>query len=94
MSETLADETAASPMEIAEQNMLQAEITAALNELPERERKILQLRYGLLDGQRRTLEEVGATFGITRERTRQIEAEALRRLRHPSVGHRLYGYLD
>nr|AAB07552.1 SigB [Chloroflexus aurantiacus J-10-fl] len=94
VSETLADETVASPMEIAEQKMLHAELTAALNELPERERKILQLRYGLIDGQRRTLEEVGATFGITRERTRQIEAEALRRLRHPSVGQRLHSYLD
>ena len=94
MSEMLADESLETPMEIAAQNMLHAELNAALNDLPERERKILQLRYGLLDGQRRTLEEVGVAFGITRERTRQIEAEALRRLRHPSVGLRLQGYLD
>lgn len=94
VGEILADETQETPMEIAAQNMLQAELHAALNGLPERERKILQLRYGLLDGQRRTLEEVGMAFGITRERTRQIEAEALRRLRHPSVGLRLQGYLD
>ncbi len=94
VSEVLADETLETPMEIAAQNMLHAELTAALNDLPERERKILQMRYGLLDGQRRTLEEVGVAFGITRERTRQIEAEALRRLRHPSVGGRLHGYLD
>lgn len=94
VSEVLADESLETPMEIAAQNMLHAELSAALNDLPERERKILQLRYGLLDGQRRTLEEVGVAFGITRERTRQIEAEALRRLRHPSVGARLHGYLD
>jgi RNA polymerase primary sigma factor len=94
VSEVLADESLETPMEIAAQNMLHQELNAALNDLPERERKILQLRYGLLDGQRRTLEEVGVAFGITRERTRQIEAEALRRLRHPSVGQRLHGYLD
>jgi RNA polymerase primary sigma factor len=94
VSEVLADESLETPIEIAAQNMLQKELTAALNDLPERERKILQLRYGLIDGQRRTLEEVGVAFGITRERTRQIEAEALRRLRHPSVGQRLHGYLD
>lgn len=63
-------------------------------ELPERERAILQLRYGLTDGRRRTLEEVGVTFGITRERTRQIEAEALRHLRSPGVGARLQAYLE
>jgi RNA polymerase primary sigma factor len=74
--------------------MLQEELLEALMELPERERKILQMRYGLTDGQRRTLEEVGVAFGITRERTRQIEAEALRRLRHPSVGLRLQSYLE
>ena len=62
--------------------------------LPERERKILQLRYGLNDGRYRTLEEVGVEFGITRERVRQIEAVALRRLRHPYLGRKLRGYLD
>jgi RNA polymerase primary sigma factor len=94
VGEVLADESLETPMEIAAANMLHEELTSALNDLPERERKILQLRYGLLDGNRRTLEEVGVAFGITRERTRQIEAEALRRLRHPSVGMRLQGYLD
>ncbi|MCU0495527.1 MAG: sigma-70 family RNA polymerase sigma factor [Chloroflexaceae bacterium] len=94
VGETLADESLATPMEIAAQSMLQEELAAALNELPERERKILQLRYGLADGHRRTLEEVGVAFGITRERTRQIEAEALRRLRQPGVGQHLQGYLD
>lgn len=94
IGELLADETQESPMEIAAQRMLQAELAQALSELPERERKVLLLRYGLADGQRRTLEEVGVAFGITRERTRQIEAEALRRLRDPQVGQRLQGYLE
>ena len=94
VGEVLADESLETPMEIAAAHMLHEELTAVLNDLPERERKILQLRYGLVDGQRRTLEEVGVAFGITRERTRQIEAEALRRLRQPSVGMRLHGYLD
>jgi RNA polymerase primary sigma factor len=94
VGETLADGDQDTPSEITAQRMLQEELAMALNELPERERKILQLRYGLYDGKRRTLEEVGVTFGITRERTRQIEAEALKRLRHPSVGLRLQGYLE
>ncbi|MEI6775468.1 MAG: sigma-70 family RNA polymerase sigma factor [Chloroflexales bacterium] len=94
ISEVFADESLETPMEIAAQNMLLQDLSAALNDLPERERTILQLRYGLLDGQHRTLEEVGVTFGITRERTRQIESDALRRLRHPSVGRRLHGYLE
>jgi RNA polymerase primary sigma factor len=94
VSEMLADDNAETPIEIAAQNMLQEELGTALGDLPERERKILQMRYGLLDGQRRTLEEVGVAFGITRERTRQIEAEALLRLRHPDVRNRLMGFLD
>lgn len=94
IGEVFADESLETPMEIAAQNMLLQDLSAALNDLPERERTILQLRYGLLDGQHRTLEEVGVTFGITRERTRQIESDALRRLRHPSVGRRLHGYLE
>ncbi|HEX9371806.1 MAG TPA: sigma-70 family RNA polymerase sigma factor [Roseiflexaceae bacterium] len=90
----LADDEATAPVEIAAQRMLQQDLIRALMELPERERAILQLRYGLTDGRRRTLEEVGVTFGITRERTRQIEAEALRHLRSPSVGERLQAYLE
>jgi RNA polymerase primary sigma factor len=90
----LADDESTTPVEIAAQRMLQQDLTRALMQLPERERSILQLRYGLTDGRRRTLEEVGVTFGITRERTRQIEAEALRHLRSPSVGARLQAYLE
>ena len=94
LSDHLADDESSAPVEIAAQRMLQQDLTRALMELPERERAILQLRYGLTDGRRRTLEEVGVTFGIPRERTRQIEAEALRHLRSPGVGARLQAYLD
>ncbi len=94
IGELLADEMSDSPNDIATRRMLQADVATALLELPERERSILQLRYGMVDGRRRTLEEVGAAFGITRERTRQIEADALRQLRAPHFGDRLQGYLD
>jgi RNA polymerase primary sigma factor len=94
VGELLADDEAAAPLEIATQRMLQQDLAAALLALPERERIVLQLRYGLTDGRRRTLEEVGVAFGITRERTRQIEADALRSLRGPGVGARLQAYLE
>ena len=94
VGELLADDDSETPMDIAAQRMLQEDLSLALMELPERERAILQLRYGLADGRRRTLEEVGVTFGITRERTRQLEAEALRHLRSPKVGDRLQAYLE
>jgi len=94
IGEMLSDEREDEPMEVATQNLLYRDIHAALGALPERERKVLALRYGLEDGKRRTLEEVGAAFGITRERTRQIEADAMRRLRAPEIGRRLQGYLE
>lgn len=94
IGEMLSDEREDGPMEVATQNLLYHDIHAALGALPERERRVLSLRYGLEDGKRRTLEEVGAAFGITRERTRQIEADAMRRLRAPEVGRRLQGYLE
>jgi RNA polymerase primary sigma factor len=94
IGELLADEMSDSPNDIATRHMLQADISAALSALPERERSIVMLRYGLSDGRRRTLEEVGVAFGITRERTRQIEADALKLLRSPSVGGHLIGYLE
>lgn len=82
-----ADDAAAS-------GMLRQQITAALDQLSERERRVLELRYGLADGQPRTLEEVGKAFGVTRERVRQIEVKALRKLRHPRLGKLLKDYLD
>lgn len=94
VGELLADEANAAPGELATQRMMQADLLQALAALPERERSILRLRYGLEDGRRHTLEEVGVAFGITRERTRQIEADALRHLRAPHVGAQLRAYLE
>ena len=82
-----ADDAAAS-------GMLKTQIATALDQLTERERRVLELRYGLTDGQPRTLEEVGKAFGVTRERVRQIEVKALRKLRHPRLGKLLKDYLD
>nr|AAB07554.1 SigD [Chloroflexus aurantiacus J-10-fl] len=82
-----ADDAAAS-------GIVRQQITAALDQLSERERRVLELRYGLVDGQPRTLEEVGKAFGVTRERVRQIEVKALRKLRHPRLGKLLKDYLD
>jgi RNA polymerase primary sigma factor len=82
-----ADDAAAS-------GMLRLQIANALEQLSERERKVLELRYGLSDGQPRTLEEVGRSFNVTRERVRQIEVKALRKLRHPRLGKLLKDYLD
>jgi RNA polymerase primary sigma factor len=94
LGDMLSDEREDGPMEVATQNLLYSDIHSALEMLSERERQVITLRYGLEDGKRRTLEEVGAAFGITRERTRQIEADAMRRLRAPGVGTRLRGYLE
>lgn len=94
VGELLADETTATPGEVAARRMMEADLLQALATLSERERSILRLRYGLEDGRRHTLEEVGVAFGITRERTRQIEADALRRLRSPHVGAQLRAYLE
>jgi len=94
IGEFLADDRIEGPLDAATQRMLHEELSAALEKLPERERTVLQLRYGLHDGKRRTLEEVGAAFGITRERTRQIEADAMRHLRAPDIGQHLRAYLD
>jgi RNA polymerase primary sigma factor len=94
VGEFLADDNLEAPLEYATRTMLLTELNDALAQLPDRERQILLLRYGLTDGKRRTLEEVGAEFGITRERTRQIEAEAMRHLRQPDVGQHLRAYLD
>jgi RNA polymerase primary sigma factor len=81
------------PAEVAAETLLRHDLAAALGELTERERKILSLRYGLTDGQHHTLEEVGKAIGMTRERARQIEAEALRKLRASEVGRQLRDYL-
>jgi RNA polymerase primary sigma factor len=82
------------PLELASQELLKSQICDALSKLTERERLIIELRFGLNDGRFRTLEEVGRHFGITRERIRQIESKALRKLRHPSYSRKLRGYLE
>jgi len=83
LGDFLQDSDLPTPVEAASHQLLRRDLAAALDRLNERERRIIDLRYGLLDGQRRTLEEVGRVLGMTRERARQIEAEALRRLRAP-----------
>jgi len=94
LGDFIEDDTQPAPLDIAAQQLLRQQIEEALSRLTERERRIIVLRYGLEDGQFRTLEEVGREFGITRERIRQIEAKALRKLRHPSCSRMLRGYLD
>ncbi|GAB4439776.1 MAG: sigma-70 family RNA polymerase sigma factor [Chloroflexi bacterium OHK40] len=94
LGDFLPDDELPSPTEFASAQMLRSDLSAALGHLSERERRIIDLRYGLVDGRRRTLEEVGRALGMTRERARQIEAEALRRLRSPDVGQHLRDYLE
>jgi RNA polymerase primary sigma factor len=74
--------------------MLKEQMDDVLDSLTSRERRVLQLRFGLEDGRQRTLEEVGREFGVTRERIRQIEAKALRKLRHPTRSRKLRDYFD
>jgi RNA polymerase primary sigma factor len=94
LGDFLPDEELPSPTEFASSQLLRRDLANALDHLSERERRIIDLRYGLVDGRRRTLEEVGRALGMTRERARQIEAEALRRLRSPDVGQHLRDYLE
>ncbi len=93
LGDFIEDEDSPEPAEVATQNMLREAIREVLADLPPREVRILQLRYGLLDGQSYTLEEVGKKMGVTRERVRQIEAQALSRLRHPTHRRKLRDYL-
>ncbi len=94
LGEFIPDEATMSPADAASYQMLREQVEAVLNSLSERERKVLRLRFGLEDGRTRTLEEVGREFNVTRERIRQIEAKALRKLRHPARSQKLKDYLD
>lgn len=93
LGDFIEDEEAPPPDDTATYNLLKEHLVNVLDSLPPREVRILQLRYGLLDGQSYTLEEVGRKMGVTRERVRQIEAQALSRLRHPIIKRRLRDYL-
>ena len=93
LGDFIEDDEAPPPDDTATYNLLREHLGEVLNGLPTREVRILQLRYGLLDGQAYTLEEVGRKMGVTRERVRQIEAQALSRLRHPSIRRKLRDYL-
>ena len=89
-----AAEDAQDPFEQVARGMLKDQVMEVLGSLTPRERKVLELRFGLEDGRSRTLEEVGREFNVTRERIRQIEAKALRKLRHPTRSRKLKDYLE
>jgi RNA polymerase primary sigma factor len=94
LADFVQDEDAIAPAEAATRNLMRVHLNKALAALPEREQRVLSLRFGLEDGRARTLEEVGREMGVTRERIRQIEAKALRTLRHPTHSHTLKDFLD
>jgi RNA polymerase primary sigma factor len=94
LGDFIEDRTALAPADAASYQILKEQVETVLESLTERERKVLQLRFGLGDGRSRTLEEVGKEFHLTRERIRQIEDKALRKLRHPSSSRKLKDYLD
>ncbi|MFO7996573.1 MAG: RNA polymerase sigma factor RpoD [Dehalococcoidia bacterium] len=94
LGDFVEDHASLAPTEATSRQLLKEQIDRVLDELTEREKKVLQLRFGLKDGHTRTLEEVGREFNVTRERIRQIEGKALRKLRHPTRSRKLKGYLD
>jgi RNA polymerase primary sigma factor len=94
LADFIEDQRALAPADLASLQLLREQVEDALDSLNGRERRVLQLRFGLDDGRQRTLEEVGREFGVTRERIRQIEAKALRKLRHPSRSRKLRDYLE
>jgi RNA polymerase primary sigma factor len=94
LADLLADQTARSPAEVVSQQLLREDVEEMLSELTERERTVLKMRFGLDDGRQHSLEEVGARIGVTRERARQIEAEALSKLRRSERHQRLRSYLE
>ncbi|MSQ11531.1 MAG: RNA polymerase sigma factor RpoD [Dehalococcoidia bacterium] len=94
LSDFIEDRTALAPIDAASYQLLKEQVAEVLGTLTERERSVLELRFGLKDGRSRTLEEVGRAFNVTRERIRQIEAKALRKLRHPSRSRKLRDFLE
>jgi RNA polymerase primary sigma factor len=93
LGDFIEDVEAQEPMDAAAREMLREQVKNALAVLSERERDVLEMRFGLLDGKDHTLEEVGQAFNVTRERIRQIEAKALRKLRHPTRSRYLRDFL-
>lgn len=94
LADFIEDRSAPAPPDLASYQLLKEQIDNVLSTLTDREKKVLQLRFGLVDGRSRTLEEVGKEFGVTRERIRQIEAKALRKLRHPTRSKKLRDFLE
>ena len=94
LGDFIEDSDAVVPVDAASFILMQEQLESVLNTLREREKKVIQLRFGLLDGHPRTLEEVGREFGVTRERIRQIESKTLSKLRHPSRSQKLRDYLE
>jgi RNA polymerase primary sigma factor len=94
LADFIEDSRVVPPLDLASQQLLREQIASVLSNFNPREQKVLKLRFGLEDGRARTLEEVGQEFKVTRERIRQIEAQALRRLRHPSRSRKLKDYLE
>jgi RNA polymerase primary sigma factor len=93
LADFIQDTQAEAPAEVAARHMMGTAVGEALDDLNDREKQVVRLRFGLDDGQPRTLEEVGKEFGVTRERIRQIEAKTLAKLRHPHRSQKLRDYL-
>ncbi|MFB0927917.1 MAG: RNA polymerase sigma factor RpoD [Acidimicrobiales bacterium] len=94
LGDFIEDENADRPADVAARAMLSNDVLEALEELNDREKEVVRMRFGLIDGRARTLEEVGRAFGVTRERIRQIESKTLAKLRHPQRSEKLRDYLD
>ena len=94
LGDFIEDENADRPVDVAARAMLSNDVLEALDELNDREKEVVRMRFGLIDGRARTLEEVGREFGVTRERIRQIESKTLAKLRHPQRSEKLRDYLD